>query len=66
FEIFDHLVDGWRRDLEVALHIGFCGRSFIDAAIGVDKCEILALFFSKTGLTLGVTRAVGLIHQSFF
>lgn len=66
FKIFDHPVDRWRRDLEVALHVGFRGRFIVDAAVGMDKCEILALLFSESGLTIGVTRAGRLIHQSFF
>ena len=61
----DHLMDGWRRDLEVALHVGFGGWSSVDPGVGVDEGEILALFFGETGLTRGVTGIGGLIHQSF-
>jgi hypothetical protein len=38
FEGEDHLVDGWWRDLEMALHVGFGGRSFVDVAVGYWPC----------------------------
>ncbi len=66
FEGEDHLMDAWRRDLEVALHVGLGGRSFVDAAVGVDEGEVLALLFGEAGLKRGVTDIGGLIHQSFF
>ncbi len=59
-------MDRWRRDLEVALHVGFGGRSSVDTGVGIDEGEILALFFGETGLVRGVTGIGGLFHQSFF
>ena len=59
-------MDGWRGDLEVLLHVGFGGWSSVDAGIGMDEGEVLALFFGETGLTREVTGTGGLIHQSFF
>ena len=66
FEGEDHLVNGWRRDLEVTLHVGFGGWSSVDAGIGINEGEILALFFGEPGPPGGVTGIGGLIHQSFF
>ena len=66
FEGQDHLVDGWWGDLEVALHVGFGGRSAVDAGVGMDEGEVLALFFGEAGLARSVTGLGGLIHQSFF
>ena len=43
----DHLMDGGWADAEVALHIGFGGRSSEDARIGVDEGQILALLFGE-------------------
>jgi hypothetical protein len=43
FEGEDHLVDrGWR-DLEVSLQLGLGGWVTVDAAIGVDEGQVLAL-----------------------
>ena len=36
----DHLVDGWRGDAEVALHLPFGGRSASHARVGVDEGQI--------------------------
>jgi hypothetical protein len=66
FEGEYHLMDRWRRDLEVALHVGFGGGASVDTGIGIDEGEILALFFGETGLARGVTGIGDLIHQSFF
>ncbi len=66
FEGKDHLMDRWRGDLEVALHVGFGGRSSVDAGVGVNEGEILSLLFGEAGLRRGVTGIGGLIHQSFF
>ena len=66
FEGEDHLMDRWRRDLEVALHVGFGGWSPVDAGVGINEGEILALFFGEPKLARGVTGIGGLIHQSFF
>ena len=35
FEGEHHLVHAWRRDLEVPLHVGFCGRLAQESALGV-------------------------------
>ena len=55
FEGKDHLMDRWRGDLEVALHVGFGGRSSVDAGVGVNEGEILFLLFGEAGLRRGVT-----------
>ncbi len=52
--------------MEVALHVGFGGWSSVDAGVGVNEGEILALFFGETGFARGVTGIGGLIHRSFF
>ncbi len=66
FEGENHLMDGWRCDLEMALHVGFGGWSSVDAGVGIDEGKILALFFGEAGLARGVTGIGGLIHQGFF
>ena len=43
FEGENHLVDGGRGDAEVALHVGFGRRPAVDARVGVDEGQILAL-----------------------
>ncbi len=52
--------------MEVALHVGFGGWSSVDAGVGINEGEILALFFGEPRLARGVTGIGGLIHQSFF
>ena len=59
-------MDGWRGHLEVAPHVGLGWGYFVDPGIGVNKGQILALFFGETGVMREVTRLGGLIHQSFF
>jgi hypothetical protein len=49
FEGEDHLVDGWRGDVEVPLHVGFGRRAAKDATIGIDEGEVLTLFFGEGG-----------------
>jgi hypothetical protein len=49
FEREHHLVNGWRGDAEVALHVGFGRRATEDAPIGVDEGQILTLFFGERG-----------------
>jgi hypothetical protein len=49
FEGEHHLVDGGWGDAEVALHVGFGGRAAEDAAIGMDKGEVLALLVDEGG-----------------
>ena len=48
-EFEHHLMDGWRRDTEVALHVGFGRRLTVQALVGVDEGQILALLFSEAG-----------------
>ena len=48
FERHDHLVDRWRADLEVALHVGFSGRAPEHVRIGVDESQVLALLFGES------------------
>ena len=47
FERHDHLVDRWRADLEVALHVGFGWRAPEHVRIGVDESQVLALLFGE-------------------
>ena len=42
-------MDGWRRHAEVSLHLPFGGRSAIDARVGVDEGQILALLGCEAG-----------------
>ena len=56
-------MDGRRRDLEVSLHVGFCGCAAIDLGIGVDEGQILTLLGREFIIRPGVTRGVCLIHQ---
>jgi hypothetical protein len=43
FEGENHLVDGRRGDADIPLHIGFGRRPPMEARIGVDERQILAL-----------------------
>ncbi len=52
--------------MEVALHVGFGGWSSVDAGVGINEGEILALFFGETGLIRSVTGIGDSIHRSFF
>ncbi len=56
FEGKDHLMDRRRRDLDVAPHVGFGGWSSVDACVGMNECEILALFFGEAGAPSGAWR----------
>ena len=47
FECQDHLVDRWRGDLKVKLHIGFGGWASEHVRVGVDEGQILALLFGE-------------------
>jgi hypothetical protein len=47
FECDHHLVDAWRGDLEVALHVGFGWWASIDLGIGPDEGEVLALLIGE-------------------
>ena len=49
FEGENHLVDGRRSDAEELLHVGLGWRSPIEARIGVDECQILALLGREGG-----------------
>ena len=66
FEGQNHLMNCWWRDLEVSLHVGFGGRSSVDAGVGVNEGEILPLLFGEAGLGKGVTGVGRVIHQCFF
>ena len=54
FERHDHLVDRWRADLEVALHVGLGGWSSEHVRVSVDEGQVLALLFGEA-LPTGVT-----------
>jgi hypothetical protein len=43
----NHAMHTRRCDLEEPLHIGLRRRSAVQRAVGIDECEVLALFFSK-------------------
>jgi len=47
FEGDDHLVNGWRCDLEVALHVGFGGGAAEHVRVCIDEGEVLALLFGE-------------------
>ena len=47
FECKNHLVNRWRGDLEMALHIGLGRRAPEHVRVGVDEGEVLALLFSE-------------------
>jgi hypothetical protein len=47
FEGYDHLVDRWRADLKVALHVGLGGRAPEHVRVGVDEGQVLALLFGE-------------------
>ena len=47
FERHDHLVDRWRADLKVALHVGFGGRAPEHVRVGIDESEVLTLLFGE-------------------
>ena len=48
FESDDHLVNRWRADLEVALHVGFGRRAAKHSQVCVDEGQVLALLFGET------------------
>lgn len=56
----DHLVHGRRCEAEIALNVAFGGRLPVDAGIGVDERQILALLGGEAGRDL----ARHLIHRS--
>ena len=60
FEGQNHLMDGRRGDAETALDVGFGGRPEVDARVGVDEGEILALGRREAGFV----SARQLIHLS--
>jgi hypothetical protein len=47
FQGQDHLVYGRRSDLEMALHVGLGRRAAMDAGVGVDEGQVLALPVSE-------------------
>ena len=44
-----HLVHGRWADLEVALHVGLGRRTAMDARVGVDEGQVLALLVGEAG-----------------
>ena len=48
FEGDYHLVNRWRANLEVALHVGFGGGAAEHVRVGVNEGEVLALLFGET------------------
>jgi hypothetical protein len=49
FERENHLMDGGRSDAEVFLDVGFGGRASVDAGVGIDEGEVLALLGGEAG-----------------
>ena len=49
FEGEDHLVNRWRGDLEVALHVGLGRRAPEQPRIGVDEGQVLTLLVGEGG-----------------
>ena len=49
FEGEDHLVDRGRSDAEVVLHFALGGWAAMDAGVGVDEGQILALLGGEAG-----------------
>ena len=47
FEAKDHLMNRWRADTEVPLHVGFGRRLMEHVGIDVDEGQILALFLAE-------------------
>jgi len=47
FERHDHLVDRWRADLKVTLHVGLGGWAPEHVRIDVDESQVLALLFGE-------------------
>ena len=55
FERHDHLVNRWRADLKVALHVGLGGWAPEHVRVGVDESQVLALLFGEA-VSAGVAR----------
>ena len=53
FECEDHLMDAWRSDLEVALHVLFGRRTAEDTAVSIDEGQVLTLFVAEGGRRRG-------------
>jgi hypothetical protein len=47
FELHDHAVDAWGRDLEEPLHVGLGRRLTVDERVHVDEREVLALLLGE-------------------
>ena len=47
FKAENHLMDGWRGDAEVALHVSLSGGVVEHAGIDVDEGQIVALLFGE-------------------
>ena len=60
FQGQDHLVHGRRSDLEMALHVGLGRGAAMDAGVGVDEGQVLAL---PVGEALSRTFATRSIHR---
>lgn len=52
-ELDDHAMNGWRRDTEEGLHVGFGWRPTIEQGVGVDEGEVLPLRLGEPRLRLG-------------
>ena len=50
FQGQDHLVHGRRSDLEMALHVGFGRGTAMDAGVGINEGQVLALPVSEAFL----------------
>ncbi len=62
FEGEQHLVHGGRADLEVALQVGLGRRAAMDARIGIDEGQVLALLVREAGARRGLMHAADLIQ----
>jgi len=49
FECKNHLVNRWRGDLEMALHVGLGRRAPEQPRIGVDEGQVLTLLVGEGG-----------------
>ena len=58
----NHLIDRRRGDAETALDVGFGGRPEVDARVGVDEGEILALGRREAGFVLRPTDRTRLLE----
>ena len=54
---------GRRADLEMALHIGLGGGPAMDARVGIDEGEVLALLIGEAGSRGRMTHAADPAHS---